>query len=954
MNLDPKEEAVLEMIEKGISYENYFFKKVTNVKWFYPLKEKGYFSPEKAPGVKPAEKEGYYVPQWNVLPYLERISQQVNVQGNEKYIDELLMVISEVSKYQESKKQDIDNYHTWRYFVKILSNISNSKITLEIIELIPIWLNSRFDTMLPGSEIARKLLPKFLTDNPDDIKKAEKIINYITSIKIPPVSKEKKKDLKEDEKVELLVDSHFLKEVFEKYSEDIGKKCSEKVIKDLVEKVKKLLKRKEEGTYRSFYEEFDYLDEPLDMLTFVLKRILITKAKNDINTTQEILVDFIHDEYLYFPKMALYVIGNNLDEYKEFFWDTLNADSDNLILKNASSFGDELKHILENLKGLTDEQREILKNKIEASAKLEDFKEDQELYLALYKQKFYRALSHDQFFSELHTEMKNITKYDIELRSAVGKVEISSGLGLSPLTKEEILQMSNKELVEFLSTFKTIDYWKGPSVNGLSNILKEVVKENPEKFIDDLKPFLKTRYLYIYDILWGIRDAWENKKVFDWDKLLEFIKQYMFNEDFWNDKYIIKDDDWKANHFWVLGIVGELIKKGTIDDSRSFPEKYYSKAQEIIFQILDKMLLDKKELLESRSERSDFITYTLNSTFGKITEALFILAYRVKKYEQKTKNEQPVSWEINIKNKYEELLENEIIESYVWLGRYLTIFYLLLDKKWTEKQINQISPTKKQVWEAFMQGYLNSNKIDIDLYKLMQPHCETAIEYKFKEKHSSERLVQHICFMYLQSIETINGKDGLFRKILYKWDLFHIKEVIGWFWMQRDSIMGPIEEKKKTEKTVRMEKMRELIIGFWRWVYQNKYKEKKQLKEEDKEILSELSKLTIFLEKIDGENYEWLILSAPYVHIDFNSPFFIKYLDNLKDKDKNAGKYVGEIFLKILENSSPDYDQKHIRSIIKYLYISGFKYYANKICDKYVYRGIEFLRDIYEKHHQKQ
>jgi len=194
----------------------------------------------------------------------------------------------------------------------------------------------------------------------------------------------------------------------------------------------------------------------------------------------------------------------------------------------------------------------------------------------------------------------------------------------------------------------------------------------------------------------------------------------------------------------------------------------------------------------------------------------------------------------------------------------------------------------------------------------------------------------------------------LFRKILDKWNLLQIKEVIGWFWMQRDSIMRQIKEKKKTEETVRIDKMRELIIGFWRWVYENKYKEKQQFDEEDKEILSNLSKLTVFLEKIDCEYYEWLKLSAPYIHSDFNVPFFIKYLDNLKNKDKNAGKYVGEIFLKILENSTPDYDQKDIRSIIKHLYISGFKYYANKICDKYVFRGIEFLRDIYEEYHQKQ
>ncbi|MCK4377154.1 MAG: hypothetical protein KAV97_02965 [Actinomycetia bacterium] len=150
--------------------------------------------------------------------------------------------------------------------------------------------------------------------------------------------------------------------------------------------------------------------------------------------------------------------------------------------------------------------------------------------------------------------------------------------------------------------------------------------------------------------------------------------------------------------------------------------------------------------------------------------------------------------------------------------------------------------------------------------------------------------------------------------------------------------------------------MREIIIDFWRWVYENKYKEKQQqqLNEEDKEILSGLSKLTVFLEKIDRDNYEWLKLSALYVHSDFNVPFFIKYLDNLKNKDKDAGKYIAKIFLEILKNSTPDYDQKDIRSIVVYLYISGFKEYADDICNIYGTRDFEFLRDIYEKYHQKQ
>jgi hypothetical protein len=943
--LNEKEIELLDKIKNRTVYEDKFFEKKSETKWFTELKSRGYFNPNPHTHPQETEKNYFRIPKWNVLAYLERISEQVNTQSREKYINELLEIIKEVSKYKNSEGQLIDNYHTWHSFVKILSNLPNNKIPDKIFDLIPVWLSSRFDTTLPGAEIIRKLLPKFLTDNQEDIKKAEKIIGYITSTK-PLINKE-------EQKVELLVDPCFLKEGFKKYSEDIGKKCSDKVIVDLEEKIKEMLTREEEGTYNSFYEELDYLNEPIDILTFILKRILIAKAKSGINNTQTILKGFFKNDYLYFPKMALYVIGNVLDKYGEFFWEILDSDADNIIFKNSSAFGDELKHILENLKELTAEQREILKTKIEDSVKLKDFRKEQELYLSLHKQKFYKALSHDPFFSRLHTKMKNITKYDIELRSTMGKVEVSSGLGESPLTKEKILQMSNQELAEFLSTFKTADYWKGPSVNGLSNVLKEVVKENPEKFISNLNPFLKTGYLYVSDILLGIQEAWKDNKILDWGKLFEFISQYIAPEDFWNNTFTVKDDVRKANHFWILGEIGELIKKGTISDSRSFPAEHYSEAQQILFQIIDKMLADKEELSESQTTRKDFLTYALNSPFGKITEALFALAYRIKKFEKETQHEQSVSWEVNIKDEYELLLNSEINESYVRLGQYLTIFYLLLDKEWTEKQVNQISNKEEQLWEAFMQGYLNSNRIDIDLYKLMGSHYKRAIEYQFKEEHSSKRIVQHICLAYLRGIEKIDDEEGLFRKILDRWDLFQIREMIGWFWMQRDYMMESVKENKQTEETVRIAKMRELIIDFWRWVYESKYKGKEQLKGEDKEIFSKLSKLAVFLEKINAENYEWLCLSALYIHVDFNASFFLKYLNSLKEKDKEAGKYVGEIFLEILKNSTPDYDQKDIRSIVEYLYIKDFKKYAIKICIIYGSRGYEFLRDIYEKYPNK-
>jgi len=138
-------EFLLNLIRQK-KYEDYFFKKVTSINWFDILNR------------EEIEEEGVYrIPQWNVLPYLERVSEQVNIPGNEKYIGELLDIIRNVTQYLKHGKK-LDNYYTWYYFVKILLNIPNDKIPIDIIELISTWLDSKFEVTLPEIKKLKKLL----------------------------------------------------------------------------------------------------------------------------------------------------------------------------------------------------------------------------------------------------------------------------------------------------------------------------------------------------------------------------------------------------------------------------------------------------------------------------------------------------------------------------------------------------------------------------------------------------------------------------------------------------------------------------------------------------------------------------------------------------------------------------------------------------------------------------
>jgi hypothetical protein len=1047
-------QSILELIQNE-AYNNYFFKNITKnvqtIKWFKILKDNKYFSPEKAPGPQPADKEDLFViPQWNVLPYLEKVSEQLKEAGNERYIDELITVIENVSTYKDADGNHIDNYRTWWYFVKILINIPADKIPIEVIDLIPIWLGSKFDTSLPGADILNKLLPKFLEDIPtaENITKAERIVKYVTALK-PIRESRKRKSLIENDKFECVIEFYWLEQAFKKYGQQIGEKCSAKVVTDLCGKMRKVLKKKEgktffsdknrsylitlqekkEGahklkvfdigsinkeksyeeafeeiakgkksrrkfltvyivesedvcefvqnaykilkqnpsfltyqddelnsdlynlyislysneTYRSLYEEPRYhMENVAGLLTSALKKILLTKATKDNSTTNKILKSFFKDRYLYFPKMALYAIGNTGNIYIDRFWELFESEGCRIIL-DGPACEDELRHVLQIVAGnLTKEQEKILETAIERGP-LYVAGDDRERWINMWKQERYAALTENPYFKLLHEELTKITGTDVQLRPAISMGETWVGPGSSALSKEKILQMPNIELAEFLSSFREMDHWQGPTARGLAEMLKQVVQDKPDKFVDNFKPFLNTGYLYMYYMFWGLKDAWANKKEFDWQKLFNFIKEYLDQDEFWrNELPMVDKGGWNPDHETVVGEISELIQEGAKDDTRAFPDTLFEDAKKILWLIMDRLTYPPA----SEGEYSDYVTHALNSSWGKAISAFIFLALRIVRVNDKKGGKKNIKWDNNFREKYNTLLDKGIIEAYTWLSNYLPQLKYI-DDEWAKQKIVDLDGKKlEKIWVVFMNGYLYGGRVYEDLYELMRPHYEYGINYDFKESHDRQRLIQHISIGYLRGQEALEGSKSLFRKVLDQWNHEKIREIITYFWMQRDYATLKNEDSEKT---------RQKIIEFWKWLFDYyQSKEVEQFDKSDKLLLSDLSKLTIFLPEINDDNYLWLLQTAPYVKENFNSPFFIEYLDGLKgkgDKVKTAC-FIGDIFLKMLEHFTPDYDTSHICSIVGFLYEAKATEKAIEICNIYGSRGYEFLRDIYEKHNK--
>jgi hypothetical protein len=213
------------------------------------------------------------------------------------------------------------------------------------------------------------------------------------------------------------------------------------------------------------------------------------------------------------------------------------------------------------------------------------------------------------------------------------------------------------------------------------------------------------------------------------------------------------------------------------------------------------------------------------------------------------------------------------------------------------------------------------------------------------DKDTRERLVDHLCIGYLRGRESIADGKSLFRQCLDNWKLDDILNIISFFWMQRKHLMETSSTDATSEKLKKTHK--EKILGFCNYVY-DKLNGKSSYSDDERKILSRLCLLSCFIDEIDGAALSWLELTASFTD-DINNIFFIEYLDKLCDTSPHE---VGIIFLKLSNHLVTYTKEDPIRSIVSKLYAKNEKLLADKICNTFFSKGLEFIRDIYEANKQ--
>jgi len=923
-----KQSKVFQIIKNDKAQEDHLFKKLASAKdpipWLKPLKDKGYFDPKKypIPQENPSQKGFFTISHWNILGYLENVARYNLANPSEDVIQLLISIIDPIIQYRMKSREQIDNYYADWIIFKIIFMLPIPLITKHHFLFIKSSLNSRWDSTLISAEIGISALPYLIG------KKAKKLILQLIDLLL----EYKITDKKRRDKYISLVQPYWFYGALHHHKKAIAKICGGSAADIALNKIKTIIQEDPDQFDNMWiptiedHEQTRFTDRYEYQLVLFIRDIL--EQSNSIQIREKIS-RLINEKHPIFKRIAIHNINFHYETLKDIFWNWKENPLDEKHLKHEI-----YELIRSHCNSLSVKQIQTVINWIESKKYFipEQIKGDPariEKLLAYQKKEWLMSLieTENSEVQSLYEKYNKINPRKPEHPGLDHWIGVSVGYK-SPIKLTELCSMSNKKIANYLINFKEKQGWNEPDMEGLSDAFRKCISDNPKKFAEDIQPFLNTQRIYQYELFRGLSKAWKEGKDFSWDKILNFIKQIIEPLAFWEEQYERKGYNYRN---WLISQISELIEEGTKDDKHAFEPNLFPQAETLLLHLVKKT---KSDLHDT----DDIVTAVLNSSKGKIFSA--IISYSLR-YGRVYKNQADERWPIAIKKDFNTRLDRAIepsLEFSLTLGQCLANLFWL-DNQWATDQINRILPLNlEKHWKAGFTGYLFfTSQIFKNVYFCLRTngHYTRALKTNFNKNHISDRLVQHICIGYIEDWEELNDNKSLISQLLRKQDVKQLKEILRFFWSQRDKITKKIKLKVKPC----WGKLVEIAL-------QNEQKKEYQI------LLSDLSKWISLVDIIDDQIFQWLKLSIKYFQVHNHTSLFIEYL---LEHVLKAPEKVGKLYLEMLNsNIYPDYKKESIQEIIDVLYQSDHRKIADRICNLYLSNGMDLLRDIYEKNRQDQ
>ncbi|MDP3244091.1 MAG: hypothetical protein Q8M83_00290, partial [bacterium] len=565
------------------------------------------------------------------MDYLQGCAKLAGERNDSQLALKVLNVVQIVSNARNADGIVKDNYHTFRVFAEIVGLLPLSTVTAEDLGLIPGWLESKFDRGMVGHALDSGVLRKSLSsDVPDNWSKACVILRFCTVIRWVDdraLGNSRKKPV-------TVVDDYWLKELIDHHSRTFGAKAGRVAAGIFLERVREVFQEEERGhaswLSRPAVEEHAQnhsWDGPENRFVEGLRDVLLSWVDHDLDGARPFIETLLRDKEEIVRRIGIFVLDQRWTVLRSLY--TPVCDAQFFVAGHIH----ELYGLLRAQFGMFSEPERMATIEAIRQLPLPAWGEDSERLLKRTQRNWLSAIADkgyepaDSWFGTLSADHAIGTLSDHPDFHAY--MESWWGPGPTPYRAQELLAFAaDRSLVDRLNAFEQGNSWRGPTTQALVDALEEAVALTPSEFLPTIFDFLNAKRPFQYGLINGFKRAWESAAEKQpevdwnrtWDLLTDFFEKLIGNPDFWAEK-TAEDRDLTPTRDWIPPIIAELLRAGTQNDDKAYSPDLMQRTWSLIC-----VLLAKAEPLDD--PRDDAMTQAINSSKGKVIEALFSHALR--------------------------------------------------------------------------------------------------------------------------------------------------------------------------------------------------------------------------------------------------------------------------------------------------------------------------------------
>jgi len=489
----------------------------------------------------------------------------------------------------------------------------------------------------------------------------------------------------------------------------------------------------------------------------------------------------------------------------------------------------------------------------------------------------------------------------------------------SPISADEILRMSNADLVAAMRNFVPgPNHWDGPSFRGFAMSLSGAVRSSEDGFASRLDLFAEMRAPFQHGVLRGLRDRWsEDKRDVPWEGALRLMLSVTKSAHFC-EQSDAPQAPFEPNQNWVATDIADLVQAAAAR-ANEVPIPQLWNCIEVLDHVLSHTTPEAPEASE------DAIGHAINTPRGRAIEALIKVGLALRKTDQNARPE-------TVWMRIEPIVCRELDASAEGRNPEFTALAALyspniryLNEAWLEANLDRIFPSDAG-WRWAADGFSYISYFFEWLYRhlLAAGHLKRMIFDADSGKRRDNKALEYVALAYVDNVD-----DGpLIDELIARLDegLTHL----CWFlWTMRGT------EEKAPGRRAR-------VLEFWRRVLERV----QGTEEQNAAILSDASVLAAFIDEITPESKALWMSVAPFADVKHHGDVLIEHLARLAPRFPLD---VVEIYRAALQSFMPDYDPEDVKACVLRIAEAGYSDEAESLCTTYTERGSSVLKETYSQ-----